>query len=204
MYFNIYSKFRSYKFLNLNDFISIIIILLLSAISIIIEGLTITSVPLFFSNIFQDIKINNPFLTIILDFLNKNNFNNLVDIFLVILFFFFLKSIFLYSLTILEFIFLKRLRLKISNILLDKFINNQLTTNYKESSSTKIWKIELINNFTFTIANYVSFLRSFFYLIIVLFAVIFFSIKDFIYFFLLLLIFLFTFYKIFKNKLYLI
>jgi hypothetical protein len=96
------------------------------------------------------------------------------------------------------------LRLKISNILLDKFINNQLTTNYKESSSTKIWKIELINNFTFTIANYVSFLRSFFYLIIVLFAVIFFSIKDFIYFFLLLLIFLFTFYKIFKNKLYLI
>jgi hypothetical protein len=89
MFLNIYSKFRSYKFLNINDFVSIIIILLLSAISIIIEGLTITSVPLFFSNIFQDIKINNPLLTILLDFLNKNNFYNLVDIFLVILFFFF-------------------------------------------------------------------------------------------------------------------
>ena len=204
MFLNIYSKFRSYKFLNINDFVSIIIILLLSAISIIIEGLTITSVPLFFSNIFQDIKINNPLLTILLDFLNKNNFYNLVDIFLVILFFFFLKSIFLYSLTILEFIFLKRLRLKISNILLDKFINNQFTTNYKESSSTKIWKIELINNFTFTIANYVSFFRNFFYLIIVLLALIFFSMREFIYFFLLLLIFLFIFYKIFKKKLYII
>ena len=168
------------------------------------EGFTIASIPLFFSNIFQDVKINNPFLTILLDFLNKNNFRNLVDIFLVILFFFFFKSIFLYCLTILEFIFLKRLRLRISNILLDKFINNQLTTNYKESSSTKIWKIELINNFTFTIANYISFFRSFFYLIVVLFAIIYFSIKDFAYFFLLLLTFLLIFYKIFKNKLYLI
>ena len=89
MFFNIYSKFSSFKFLNINDFISLFIILLLFVFSIIIEGLTITSIPLFFSNIFQDIKVNNPFLTIISDFLNKNNFTDLVDIFLVILFFFF-------------------------------------------------------------------------------------------------------------------
>jgi ABC-type multidrug transport system fused ATPase/permease subunit len=204
MFFNIYSKFSSFKFLNINDFISLFIILLLFIFSIIIEGLTITSIPLFFSNIFQDIKVNNPFLTIISDFLNKNNFTDLVDIFLVILFFFFLKSLFLYSLNILEFVFLKRLRIKISNILLNKFLNNQLADNYKESSSTKIWKIELVNNFTFTISNYISFLRNIFYLILVLFLIIFFSMRDFIYFFSILFVSLLFFYKIFKNKLYLI
>jgi ABC-type multidrug transport system fused ATPase/permease subunit len=191
---------QNYKLFCISDLLFIFLILLLSFFSIFIEGLSISSIPLFFTSLFDNLKINNKILDFLVSRLNAINLKDLSDLMIMFLFFFFFRSLFLYFLSIVEFIFFKRLRLKLTNILINKFFDNNLISNYKESSATKIWKIELINNFSYTIFNYISLIKNFFYLAVVLFLIIFFSINDFIYFFLFLLFLLLTFYTIFKKK----
>lgn len=200
MLLNLLLKKSNYKILKLKDLLFIFSIVLLSLLSVLLEGLSISAIPLFFNSLFNNLNIDNFVINFLFQYITKINTNNLSIIFLFIVFFFFFKSLFLYFLSIIEFIFLKRFRLKILKNLIDKFLDKNLNNNNKESSATKIWKIELVNNFSYTILNYISFIKNILYLFITIFFVIFFTAIEFIYPLLFLLVLILTFYIIFKKK----
>ena len=145
MILNLFSKKINYKIIELKETSLACLIIFLSIISIILEGLSISTIPLFFKSLFIDLEIDNTLINSLLKYSGEIVSNNITNVFLFVIFLFFFKSIFSFFLITIEFVFLKRLRLKISNILIEKFINSDLMNNYKESSATKIWKIELVN-----------------------------------------------------------
>jgi ABC-type multidrug transport system fused ATPase/permease subunit len=200
MLLNLLLKKSNYKILKLKDLLFIFSIVLLSLLSVLLEGLSISAIPLFFNSLFNNLNIDNFVINFLFEYITKINTNNLSIIFLFIISFFFFKSLFLYFLSIIEFIFLKRFRLKILKNLIDKFLDKNLNNNNKESSATKIWKIELVNNFSYIILNYISFIKNILYLFITIFFVIFFTAIEFIYPLLFLLVLILTFYIIFKKK----
>ncbi len=72
--------------------------------------------------------------------------------------------------------------------------------NYKESSATKIWKIELVNNFSYAILNLISFIKNSLYLLIIFFSIVYFSSINFAIFFIIILLLIIIFYNLFKKK----
>ena len=200
MILNLFSKKINYKIIELKETSLLCLIIFLSLISIILEGLSISTIPLFFKSLFTDLEINNTLINSLLKYSGEIFSNNITNVFLFVIFLFFFKGIFSFFLITIEFIFLKRLRLKISNILIEKFINSDLMNNYKESSATKIWKIELVNNFSYTILNLISFIKNSLYLFIILFSIVYFSSINFAIFFIIILLLIIIFYNLFKKK----
>lgn len=200
MILNLFSKKINYKIIELKETSLVCLIIFLSIISIILEGLSISTIPLFFKSLFTDLEIDNTLINSLLKYSGEFVSNNITNVFLFVIFLFFFKSIFSFFLITIEFIFLKRLRLKISNILIEKFINSDLMNNYKESSATKIWKMELVNNFSYTILNLISFIKNSLYLFIILFSIVYFSSINFAIFFIIILLLIIIFYNLFKKK----
>ena len=200
MILNLFSKKINYKIIELKETSLLCLIIFLSLISIILEGLSISTIPLFFKSLFIDLEIDNTLINSLLKYSGEIVSNNITNVFLFVIFLFFFKSIFSFFLITIEFVFLKRLRLKISNILIEKFINSDLMNNYKESSATKIWKIELVNNFSYTILNLISFIKNSLYLFIILFSIVYFSSINFAIFFIIILLLIIIFYNLFKKK----
>jgi ABC-type multidrug transport system fused ATPase/permease subunit len=200
MILNLISKKINHKIIELKETSLLCLIIFLSLISIILEGLSISTIPLFFKSLFTDLEINNTLINSLLKYSSEIVPNNITNVFLFVIFLFFFKSIFSFFLITIEFIFLKRLRLKISNILIEKFINSDLMNNYKESSATKIWKIELVNNFSYAILNLISFIKNSLYLLIILFSIVYFSSNNFAIFFIIILLLIIIFYNFFKKK----
>ena len=200
MILNLFSKKINYKIIELKETSLACLIIFLSIISIILEGLSISTIPLFFKSLFIDLEIDNTLINSLLKYSGEIVSNNITNVFLFVIFLFFFKSIFSFFLITIEFVFLKRLRLKISNILIEKFINSDLMNNYKESSATKIWKIELVNNFSYTILNLISFIKNSLYLFIILFSIVYFSSINFAIFFIIILLLIIIFYNLFKKK----
>jgi ABC-type multidrug transport system fused ATPase/permease subunit len=200
MILNLFSKKINHKIIELKETSLLCLIIFLSLISIILEGLSISTIPLFFKSLFTDLEINNTLINSLLKHSSEIVSNNITNVFLFVIFLFFFKSIFSFFLITIEFIFLKRLRLKISNILIEKFINSDLMNNYKESSATKIWKIELVNNFSYAILNLISFIKNSLYLLIIFFSIVYFSSINFAIFFIIILLLIIIFYNLFKKK----
>ena len=99
-----------------------------------------------------------------------------------------------------SFQFSKRIRLRLCNILIEKYIKPDFNLELKDSAATQIWKIEIINNFVGVIENFGSFIRNAGSIFaIILFLVIYSSIIV-IYFIFFVFIFLFLYFFYFQKN----
>ena len=155
------------KILEKRELVFLFIILLLSSFGMIFEFLSIASIPLFFSTLFDlDLKID--FLKRILNF-NTTSLSSINYILFFILIIFFLKASFLFFLKIFEFVVYKRIRLRLSKILIEKYIKPDFNSELRDTSATKIWKLEIINNLSALIENSILILRNSAYIFIIIF-----------------------------------
>tara|TARA_B100000965_G_scaffold406839_1_gene449444 strand:- start:10253 stop:11959 length:1707 start_codon:yes stop_codon:yes gene_type:complete len=187
------------KILEKRELVFLFIILLLSSFGMIFEFLSIASIPLFFSTLFDlDLKID--FLKRILNF-NTTSLSSINYILFFILIIFFLKASFLFFLKIFEFVVYKRIRLRLSKILIEKYIKPDFNSELRDTSATKIWKLEIINNLSALIENSILILRNSAYIFIIIFFLIFFSNKQVIYFIFFLFLFVIIYYSLVSKKL---
>tara|TARA_B100000900_G_C20562766_1_gene709651 strand:- start:32 stop:1765 length:1734 start_codon:yes stop_codon:yes gene_type:complete len=186
------------KILNKREFISIISLLFLSFFSIFFEFLSISSIPIIFSNLLNfesQVEIINKIFLI----LENNALNNINSIIFLIILIFFLRSLFLYLTKILDFIVYKRIRLRISSDLINKYLNTSLAEIQLDTAATKIWKLEIVASFTSVIDNIVNLIRNAIYGFSILIFLSIFVTKNIIFFFVPIVLIVLFFYIIFTN-----
>ncbi len=183
------------KILNSSELFLITLLLLLSFFSIFIEFLSISSIPLIFSYLLDfspQIKIlDNIFLI-----LEKYSLNNLNFIVYFVISIFFLRSLFLYVIKILDFVVYKRIRLRISSNLIEKYLNSKVEEMQKDTAATKIWKLEIVNIFTSVIDSIINLVRNTSYALAILIFLALFSTIDIILFFIPIILLVLLFYFI--------
>lgn len=172
--------FKSIKILNNNELFLILLILLFSSLAIMLEFLSIASIPLFFSFLLE-IEANNIFIDNILK-INQSLFSSPNNVLFFIITIFFIKSSFLFLLSIFEFISFKRVRLRLGEKLITQIIKPNFNLNIADSSATKIWKIEIINHFAGLMAHLISFVRNVGYIFVIIIFLILYSSANVIYF----------------------
>ena len=119
-----------------------------------LEFLSIASIPLFFSFLLE-IEANNIFIDNILK-INQSLFSSPNNVLFFIITIFFIKSSFLFLLSIFEFIHSKS-EIELGEKLITQIIKPNFNLNIADSSATKIWKIEIINHFAGLMAHLISF-----------------------------------------------
>ena len=112
--------FELIKILNKNELFLILLILLFSSLAIMLEFLSIASIPLFFSFLLET-ETNNIFIDKILK-INESLFSSPNNVLIFIVSIFFIKSSFLFLLSIFEFISFKRIRLRLGEKLVMQMI----------------------------------------------------------------------------------
>ena len=181
------------------ELVYLLLILILSSFGMVFEFLSITSIPLFFSNLFEvDLDLN--FLDRII-YLKPSSLDTTSFILIFIILLFFLKSSFLFFLKILEFIFYKRIRLRLSKSLINEYIKPDFNLEIKDTSATKIWKLQIISNLAAVVENFIVILRNAAYILVLIIFLIFFSNKQVILFFLFLALALSIYYFFISKKL---
>ena len=145
--------------LSKNEIISILIVLISASVGMALEFFSLSTIPIFFSALLGT-GIRDTNLISKIKNLNTRFFNDLNNILLFIVLIFFFKSTFLYLLQIFEFSVFKRIRLRLCDILIKKYIKPNFNLELKDSAATQIWKIEIINNFVRVIENFGSLVRN--------------------------------------------
>jgi len=196
--FNQSKILKIFKILNIKEKVSLAFLFTLSVMIIFIELVTISSIPLLFSQLLN-FKTDNDIIDQIINFISLNSQDSFYFIIGIIITIFFLRSFFLYTAKIYEFIVFKRIRLRLSQFLLGNFLNSNLTEIQKDTPANKIWKMEIINSFVGVIDDFVTLVKNFgFIFIIFLFLFIYIGIEI-IYFFGVLIFFTLIFYIFFSN-----
>ena len=176
----------------------LLFLLILSIIVIFIELLTLSSIPILFSQLLN-IEIGNKILDELLNKITINTGNNFLPFLYIITFLFFLRSIFLYLSKILETVIYKRIRLRLSFLLLGNFLNSNLAEVQKDTPANKIWKMEIINNLVGVIENILTLIKGFGLTLAIFTFLIIYTGSDIIYFFITLIFFTVIFYLIFSK-----
>ena len=159
------------KILTKKEKLSLFIVFVLSLIVVAIELLTLASIPILFSQLLE-YKTDKEFLDKIIEWITFNSENNFLFTIYIIVIIFFLRSIFLYLVKILEFIILKRIRLRLSFLLIKNFLSSNILKIRSETPATKLWKMEIINNLGGVIENLLTFIKSIFLItVIILFSI---------------------------------
>ena len=133
--------FNTKKLLNKNEIINISLILVLSCIGVLLEFLSLSTIPIFFSGLFGTGLEDGNFISKITNF-NKAFFNDLNNILIFIVLIFFFKSTFLYLLQIFEFSVFKRIRLRLCDILIKKYIKPNFNLELKDSQLLRFGKFK--------------------------------------------------------------
>jgi ABC-type multidrug transport system fused ATPase/permease subunit len=187
------------KILNKNEIINISLLFIFSCIGILFEFLSLSAIPIFFSGFLGTGLEATNFISKITN-LNPAFFNDLNNAFIFILLIFFFKSTFLYLVRIFEFSVFKRIKLRLCDILIKKYIKPDFNLELKESAATQIWKIQIINNFAAVIENFSSFVRNISYTFAIILFLILYSSIFVISFFLCLFIIVYLYYFLFSKK----
>jgi ABC-type multidrug transport system fused ATPase/permease subunit len=188
------------KLLSKNEIISILIVLISASVGMALEFLSLSTIPIFFSALLGT-GIEDTNLISKIKNLNTRFFNDLNNILLFVVLIFFFKSTFLYLVQIFEFSVFKRIRLRLCNILIEKYIKPDFNLESKDSAATKIWKIEIINNFVGVIENFASLIRNTGYIFAIIIFLILYSSIVVLYFILVLFMLLFLYFFLISNKL---
>lgn len=188
------------KLLSKNEIISILIVLISASVGMALEFLSLSTIPIFFSALLGT-GIEDTNLISKIKNLNTRFFNDLNNILLFVVLIFFFKSTFLYLVQIFEFSVFKRIRLRLCNILIEKYIKPDFNLKSKNSAATKIWKIEIINNFVGVIENFASLIRNTGYIFAIIIFLILYSSIVVLYFILVLFMLLFLYFFLISNKL---
>ena len=191
--------FNTIKLLNKNEIINISLILVLSCIGVLLEFLSLSTIPIFFSGLFGTGLEDGNFISKITNF-NKAFFNDLNNILIFIVLIFFFKSTFLYLLQIFEFSVFKRIRLRLCDILIKKYIKPNFNLELKDSAATQIWKIQIITNFSAVIENFGSLVRNTGYIFAIILFLVLYSSTIVLYFIFGLFIFICLYYFLFSKK----
>jgi len=191
--------FNTIKLLNKNEIINISLILVLSCIGVLLEFLSLSTIPIFFSGLFGTGLEDGNFISKITNF-NKAFFNDLNNILIFIVLIFFFKSTFLYLLQIFEFSIFKRIRLRLCDILIKKYIKPNFNLELKDSAATQIWKIQIITNFSAVIENFGSLVRNTGYIFAIILFLVLYSSTIVLYFIFGLFIFIYLYYFLFSKK----
>tara|TARA_A100001015_G_scaffold320496_1_gene447077 strand:+ start:1142 stop:2836 length:1695 start_codon:yes stop_codon:yes gene_type:complete len=187
------------KILSKNELINVFLIFIFSCIGILLEFLSLSAIPIFFSGLLGTGLEDGNFISKIKNF-NITFFNDLNNILILIVLIFFFKSTFLYLAQIFEFSVFKKIRLRLCDVLIKKYIKPDFNLELKDSAATQIWKIEIINNFSAVLENFGSLIRNIGYIFaIILFLVLYSSIIV-LYFIFGLFIFVFLYYFLFSKK----
>ena len=191
--------FNTIKILNRNELINIFLILIFSCIGILLEFLSLSAIPIFFSGLLGSGLEDGNFISKIKN-LNIAFFNDLNNILIFIVLIFFFKSTFLYLVQIFEFTVFKRIRLRLCDVLIKKYIKPDFNLEIKDSAATQIWKIEIINNFSAVLENFGSLIRNIGYIFAIILFLVLYSSTIVIYFIFGLFIFVFSYYFLFSKK----
>jgi len=186
------------KILILREKAFLLFLLILSIIVIFVELLTLSSIPILFSQLLN-FEIGNKILDELLNKITINTGNNFLPFLYIITFLFFLRSIFLYLSKILETVIYKRIRLRLSFLLLGNFLNSNLAEVQKDTPANKIWKIEIINNLVGVIENILTLIKGFGLTLAIFTFLIIYTGSDIIYFFITIIFFTVIFYFIFSK-----
>ena len=154
---------------------------------------------IFFSGLFGTGLEDGNFISKITNF-NKAFFNDLNNILIFIVLIFFFKSTFLYLLQIFEFSVFKRIRLRLCDILIKKYIKPNFNLELKDSAATQIWKIQIITNFSAVIENFGSLVRNTGYIFAIILFLVLYSSTIVLYFIFGLFIFICLYYFLFSKK----
>ena len=190
---------KTFNLLNKKEIISIFIVLLASTFGMVLEFLSLSTIPIFFSGLFDTGLENGNFISKIKNF-NITFFNDLNNILIFIILIFFFKSTFLYLVQIFEFSVFKRIRLRLCDVLIKKYIKPDFNLELKDSAATQIWKIEIINNFAAVLENIGSFIRNTGYIFAIILFLVLYSSTVVIYFIFGLFIFVFLYFFLFSKK----
>ena len=187
------------KILNRNEFINIFLILIFSCVGILLEFLSLSTIPIFFSGLLGTGLEDGNFISKITNF-NATFFSDLNNILIFIVLIFFFKSTFLFFTQIFEFSVFKRIRLRLCDILIKKYIKPDFNLELKDSAATQMWKIEIINNFTGVLENFVSIIRNIGCIFAIILFLVLYSSTIVIYFIFGLFILVFLYYFLFSKK----
>ena len=186
------------KILTLREKVFLLFLLILSIIVIFIELLTLSSIPILFSQLLN-FEIDNKILDQLANKIAINPGNNFVLFLYIITVLFFLRSIFLYLVKILETVIFKRIRLRLSFILLGNFLNSNLAEIQKDTPATKIWKMEIVNNLAVVIENILTLVKGLGLTLAIFAFLIIYAGSEIIYFFITLILFTVIFYLFFAK-----
>ena len=186
------------KILTLREKVFLLFLLILSIIVIFIELLTLSSIPILFSQLLN-FEIDNKILDQLANKIAINPGNNFVLFLYIITVLFFLRSIFLYLVKILETVIFKRIRLRLSFILLGNFLNSNLAEIQKDTPATKIWKMEIVNNLALVIENILTLVKGLGLTLAIFAFLIIYAGSEIIYFFITLILFTVIFYLFFAK-----
>jgi len=186
------------KILTLREKVFLLFLLILSIIVIFIELLTLSSIPILFSQLLN-FEIDNKILDQLANKIAINPGNNFVPFLYIITVLFFLRSIFLYLVKILETVIFKRIRLRLSFILLGNFLNSNLAEIQKDTPATKIWKMEIVNNLAVVIENILTLVKGLGLTLAIFAFLIIYAGSEIIYFFITLILFTVIFYLFFAK-----
>ena len=187
-----------FKILNKTEKITFLIILFFSSFSIFIELLSISSIPIFFSSLL-DFKTENNLIDSVINWISINTENNFMFIITSIVIIFLIKSLILYFIKVYEIIVYKRIRLRLSELLLNNYLSLNLSDIQKDTPATRIWKVDIINNLVSVIDNTINLFRNFGYIFIIFIFFIYFAGSEILYLFLGLLTFASLFYIFFSR-----
>ena len=193
-----FSKFLS--LLNKSEKLFLVFIFLISFLVMGFEIFGVTAIPLIFAKIldFGNLSEYDKIPEFLNNFLSQYDAKSGLIFFIIILFF--LKSLINYFHFILEWVAIKRIRIRLTH----KWFKDTLNQNYLEIQNTpvshKIWLTVLIETFTGIISNYLNLFKGIIICLSILFLVIFFSTGNLLLFYFSILFLLILFYSFFSRK----
>ena len=187
-----------FKTLNRPEKIFIFSFFVISIFTILIELLSIALIPLIFSSLL-DFDTGNVFLDKISNLISENANNKFIFILILIVLIFFFKALFLYGAKIFEVVTYKRIRLRLSELLLNNNLNLDLLEIQKDTPATKFWKMSIIMNLVSVIDSIVHLTRNLGYFIVIFLFLVYYGGSNILFMFFALVFFTFIFYLFFSK-----
>ena len=191
---------KLFSLLNKSEIFFLVIVFLLSFVVLTLETLGVATIPILFTKFISDGNIGQ--FEKIPEFLNI--FTNILDskksltIFIICLFFF--KSVFNYFHYVLEYIIIKRIRIKLLKNWIEGVLEQDYLTIQKTPLSNKIWYMTLVDNVAGILSNFLNLFKCTVICVSIFFIMIFFSPIDLIIFYFTILISLILFYGLYTKK----
>jgi len=186
--------------LNKREKLFLVTIFLLSFIAMALETVGVATIPIIFASFIDDGNIGKfeKVPEIFNTFMNMLDSKISLTIFIICLFFF--KSVFNYFHFVLEYLILKRIRIRWLNNWMEEALEQDYLTIQKTLLSHKIWYMTLVDTAAAIISNFLNLFKGLVICISIFFIMIFFSPINLIIFYFMILMSLVLFYGIYAKK----